>query len=98
MPEFIEELIKQSKGEMNIIYQNQMKKNKNNKEEEKINVLTKLFSGEWIDTQRVEKVLNITFEEGMRIFDFKREVEWNPAPLNGQKISTYFKIKNRSLS
>lgn len=38
------------------------------------------------------------FEEGMRIFDFKREVEWNPAPLNGQKISTYFKIKNRSLS
>lgn len=83
---------------MNIIYQNQMKKNKNNKEEEKINVLTKLFSGEWIETQRVEKVLNITFEEGMRIFDFKREVEWNQAPLNGQKISTYFKIKNRSLS
>jgi hypothetical protein len=75
-------------------------KNKNNKVEgeEKINVLTKLFSGEWIETQRVEKVLNITFEEGMRIFDFKREVEWNPAPLNGQKISTYFKIKNRSLS
>lgn len=75
-------------------------KNKNNKveEEEKINVLTKLFSGEWIETQRVEKVLNITFEEGMQIFDFKREVEWNPAPLNGQKISTYFKIKNRSLS
>ena len=98
MPEFIEGLIKQSKGEMNIIYQNQMEKNKNNKEEEKINVLTKLFSGEWIETQRVEKVLNITFEEGMRIFDFKREVEWNPAPLNGQKISTYFKIKNRSLS
>jgi hypothetical protein len=98
LPEFIEKLIKQSKGEMNIIYQNQMEKNKNNKEEEKINVLTKLFSGEWIETQRVEKVLNITFEEGMRIFDFKREVEWNPAPLNGQKISTYFKIKNRSLS
>lgn len=75
-------------------------KNKNNKveEEEKINILAKLFSGEWIETQRVEKVLNITFEEGMRIFDFKREVEGNPAPLKGQKISTYFKIKNRSLS
>ena len=34
---------------------------------------------------------NMTFGECMEEFGFNREVEWNKPPLNGQKITTYFR-------
>nr|DAI00693.1 MAG TPA: hypothetical protein [Caudoviricetes sp.] len=33
----------------------------------------------------------MTFGECMEEFGFNREVEWNKPPLNGQKITTYFR-------
>lgn len=53
----------------------------------------KLFGGEWVDTEEVQKALNIDFSTGFKLFDFSRKAEWNPAPLNGQKITTEFRIK-----
>lgn len=63
-----------------------------NTEREK--VVKKLLTGEWVDTKDVEKYLNIEFSEGMHIFDFGRTVEWNSPPLNGQNITTKFRLKN----
>lgn len=57
------------------------------------NILTAFYNGEWCDTQDICRLLNITFEEGLRKFEFSRTAEWNKAPLNGQKITTQFRIK-----
>lgn len=57
------------------------------------NILTAFNNGEWCDTQDICRLLNITFEEGLRKFEFSRTAEWNKPPLNGQKITTQFRIK-----
>ena len=49
--------------------------------------------GEWVETALIEKALNIDFGQGLKMFDFSREATWNPAPLNGQRIITKFKLK-----
>ena len=56
-------------------------------------VMKRLLDGEWVETQEVEAALGIDFSEGMKLFDFGRTAEWNPAPLNGQKITTMFRLK-----
>lgn len=58
-----------------------------------INILAAFNDGEWCDTQDICRLLNITFEEGFRKFEFSRTAQWNAAPLNGQKITTKFRIK-----
>jgi hypothetical protein len=58
-----------------------------------IDILAAFDNGEWCDTQDICQLLNITFEEGLRRFEFSRTAEWNKAPLNGQRITTKFKIK-----
>lgn len=55
--------------------------------------LDKFLKGEWEDCQTVCKALRITFLEGLRLFEFSRTAVWNPAPLNGQKITTQFRIR-----
>ena len=50
-----------------------------------------MLNGEWVDTDKIEKLLGIDFGEGLKCFDFSRTAEWNLAPLNGQKITTKFK-------
>lgn len=57
-------------------------------------VMKRLLDGEWVETQEVEDALGIDFSEGMKLFDFGRTAEWNPAPLNGQKITTMFRLKS----
>lgn len=52
-----------------------------------------MLNGEYVDTDKIEKLLGINFSEGLKRFDFSRTVEWNSAPLNGQKITTKFKLK-----
>ena len=56
--------------------------------------LLSFIRGDWCETQIIEKVFGIDFGEGLKLFDFSRTAEWNPEPLNGQKITTKFKIKD----
>ena len=58
------------------------------------NALKSLVNGEWVDCKLVQEALDIDFATGLKLFDFSRTAEWNPAPLNGQKITTKFKLKN----
>ena len=58
------------------------------------NALKSLVNGEWVDCKLVEEALGIDFATGLKMFDFSRIAEWNPYPLNGQKITTKFKLKN----
>lgn len=60
---------------------------------EKLNTLQRLVNGEWVATQDVEEALGITFREGLKRFEFSREASWNPWPLNGQRIETFFRLK-----
>ncbi|MBS6953450.1 MAG: hypothetical protein KH230_09455 [Enterocloster asparagiformis] len=46
---------------------------------------------EWIESEIVTDYFNMTLSECMKVFGFSRQVEWNKPPLNGQKISTYFR-------
>lgn len=46
---------------------------------------------EWIESEIVEKHFNMTFSECIKEFGFKRQAEWNKPPLNGQKITMYFR-------
>lgn len=55
-------------------------------------ILAAFNDGKWCDTQDICRLLNITFEEGLRKFEFSRTAEWNAAPLNGQKITTKFRL------
>lgn len=59
------------------------------------NILTAFDNGEWCNTQDICRLLNITFEEGLRRFEFSRTAEWNQPPLNGQKITTQFRIRKK---
>lgn len=54
--------------------------------------LRKLVVGEWVDCDAVEKALAITFRQGLKLFDFGRQVAWNKAPKNGQYIVTKFRL------
>ena len=58
------------------------------------NALKSLINGEWVDCELVEEALDIDFATGLKMFNFSRTAEWNPAPLNGQKITTKFRMKN----
>ena len=60
----------------------------------KADILTDFINGEWIDTENIQKALNIDFSTGMERFDFSRTAEWNPPPLNGQKITTKFRLSH----
>lgn len=59
----------------------------------KYETLKRFVDGEWVDCHSVQDALEIDFSTGLNRFDFRREVEWNPAPLNGQKITTKFRLK-----
>ena len=60
----------------------------------RLNALKSLINGEWVDCKLVEEAFGIDFATGLKMFAFSRTAEWNPAPLNGQKITTKFKLKN----
>ena len=59
--------------------------------------LKKLLFGEWVDCDLVQSALDIDFSAGLKLFDFSRTVEWNPPPLNGQRVITKFKLKSPAL-
>ena len=67
-------------------------------------VLTRLSSGEWVETGLVCDALGITFSEGFRCFDFCRTAEWcslvgcseEERSRHGHRINTYFRVKEFS--
>lgn len=61
---------------------------------EQFNTLKSFVNGEWVDCKLLQEALGIDFATGLKMFNFSRTAEWNPAPLNGQKINTKFRIKN----
>lgn len=58
----------------------------------KNHVLTQLVNYEWVDCDKVQAALGIDFSEGLKRFKFSRMAQWNPFPLNGQKITTRFQV------
>jgi len=46
---------------------------------------------EWIESETVQEYFSMTFSECFYKFGFSRQAEWCKAPLNGQKITTYFR-------
>jgi hypothetical protein len=49
---------------------------------------------EWILSKSVQDYFKMTFSECIKEFGFRRDAEWSKPPLNGQKITTWFK-KNK---
>lgn len=62
-----------------------------------VETLRKLINGEWVDCDKVCDAMNIDFKDGMRLFSFGRQAFWNPAPLNGQKVITKFRIAEKTV-
>lgn len=56
-----------------------------------IEILQAFDNGEWCDTADICRLMDITFAEGFRAFDFSRMAEWCPEPYNGQRITTKFR-------
>lgn len=56
------------------------------------NTLRKLVAGEWVDCEAVQRALDITFSQGLKMFDFGRQVAWNKPPKNGQYVVTKFRL------
>jgi hypothetical protein len=63
----------------------------------KYETLKKLLEGQWVDCKAVQDALDITFAEGLRMFEFGRIAKWCPAPMNGQKIITKFKLSEKTI-
>ena len=61
--------------------------------EDQIEFLKRFACGEWVDCDIIQELLGIDFSTGLRMFEFSRTVQWNPAPYNGQKVRTCFRIK-----
>lgn len=61
-------------------------------------IINAFINGEWCDTNDICRLLKISFTDGLKCFEFSRTVEWNVAPLEGQKITTKFRIKQRAES
>lgn len=63
--------------------------------------IEKFNAGEWVESDVVEKMLDMTFEECMVEFDMARLPEWwsivgkteEERQRNGQKITIYFRRK-----
>lgn len=55
-------------------------------------ILRKLIAGEWVDCEAVQRALDITFSQGLKMFDFGRQVAWNKPPKNGQYVVTKFRL------
>lgn len=65
--------------------------------QEHVRTLRDLINGEWVDCDKVCQAMNIEFKEGIHMFDFGRQVYWNPAPLNGQRVITKFRVTEKTV-
>ena len=71
------------------------------KEQLKTEVMEELKEGKWVDTDKVQKALGLSFKEAFSMFDFSRTAEWwsvvgktdEERDRQGQKICKCFKLK-----
>lgn len=64
--------------------------------------IMKLLSGEWVDTDKVQEALGMSFSECFSMLEFSRSAEWwsvvgeteEERAREGQKIVTKFRLKN----
>ena len=52
-------------------------------------------NNEWIEADIVQNHFGLTFSECFKEFEFCRTAEWNPYPLEGQRIRCYFRKGNK---
>lgn len=65
--------------------------------------LRDFVEGKWVESEKVQNFLNMSFSECFSKFDFSREAEWwsvvgkteEERQRNGQKVTTYFRLKER---
>jgi hypothetical protein len=63
----------------------------------KCETLRKLINGNWVATQDVQDALEISFSDGLKMFDFGRIAKWNKAPMEGQNIITKFRLCEKTV-
>ncbi len=64
-------------------------------------VIKDLVSGKWVECEKVQRALNLSFEECFSLFEFSRVASWwsvvgkteEEKQRNGQKVDTYFRIR-----
>lgn len=60
-----------------------------------------LVSGAWVECEKLQRALGMSFTECFSIFDFYREAEWwsvvgtteEERAREGQKVTTFFRVK-----
>ena len=65
-------------------------------------IISDLLQGKWVETDKVQEALGMTFQECFKIFDFSRTAEWwsiagvteEERSRNGQKVTTMFRVKH----
>ena len=62
-----------------------------------LEMLKGFIKGEWVDTEPLCRVLDIDFSRSAGLFDFSRAAKWDGPSLNGQKITTKFRLINGKL-
>ena len=63
-------------------------------------VIDELLDGKWVESDRVQKALGLSFNECFRRFDFCRTAEWwsivgkteEERSRSGQKITCFFRV------
>ena len=58
--------------------------------------MKRFLNGEWVDSQDVQDILCIDFTTGIARYEFCRTAKWNKPPLNGQNITTMFRLKTNT--
>lgn len=68
-----------------------------------MDVINELLDGKWVHSKKVQDALGLSFKECIAKFDFLRKAEWwsvvgkttEERQKNGQKISTFFRVRTR---
>ena len=66
-------------------------------------IIRKLISGEWVDSDKVQEALKMNFNECLSLFEFSRTAAWwsvvgetdEERSREGQKIEIKFRLKNK---
>lgn len=65
--------------------------------------LRDFVEGKWVESEKIQRALNMSFSECFAKFDFSRKAEWwscvgktaEERAYEGQKVTTYFRLKER---
>lgn len=68
---------------------------------DKFEIIKEILSGEWVDSDKVQSALGLSFNECFSLFDISRTAEWwsivgkteEERSRNGQKVVVRFRLK-----